>query len=90
MTDEDREWRSTLKEGDKIDVLKFCVKDKIQMWSPAKIKTLTGDGSDLSKKRISVVYKFDLTHFDTVYPGDSAMIAPIDSKNDAEWREELK
>ena len=68
-------------------MLKFDVKDKIQMWSKANIKTLTGDGTDLSKKRLSVTYKYDLTHFDTQYPGNSAMIAPVGTKNDSEWRE---
>ena len=70
-------------------MLKFDVKEKIQMWSPATIKTLSGDATELSKKRISVTYKNDLTHFDTQYPGDSAMIAQPGTKNDSEWRESL-
>ena len=86
MTEEDRTWRTSFKIDDEIDVLKFDVKDKIQMWTRAKIKTLMGDSSDLSKRRISVIYTYDLTHFDTQYPGDSSMIAPVGTKNDSEWR----
>ena len=80
----------SLEVGKTIDVLKYDLNSKQQMWTRGDIVAVTGDISDISKKMLTIAYKLDCTLSETRYPADSAMIAPDGTKSIAQnWRDQL-
>ena len=56
MDDSEREWRMSLEVGTTIDVLKYDISNKQQMWTRGEIVAVTGDMSDISKKMLTMAY----------------------------------
>ena len=71
----------SLEVGKTIDVLKYDVSNKMQMWTRGDIVAVTGDIDNISKKMLTIAYNQDLTLSETRYPADSAMIAPDGTKS---------
>jgi hypothetical protein len=86
MSEEEREWRMSLKVGSQIDAIKFDQENNLKCWSKARIVQSIGNGN-----YFQVQFECDVNRFMRDLTRYSVEIARYNTMSEGdEWRKELK
>ena len=77
--------------GQELDLFKRDWRNKSEMWTKGKIISMTGDQTDVSRKRLVVEYHQDVGMGEVKMKADSKFLAPLGTYSSwYDWRDEVK